>query len=1195
MGHGRTTGDDTEVGVPAEQAFAPPKPYLAPEGGALPCELSADCPAGTYCDLEECFQACHVRSPCPGELRCNARGQCVTDISVAPDTPPATHHVGSVRALNDRIIAGSGTSKVTLRFVAAPADVTVRYRLESTAEWLKVQDPRGEFQKELTVALTLDHPELWLGTHTGNVTLHTNVGNVTVSVILEQGLTGVYHGQLRYDSPYPLGTVPLRLAAVTRADGVDLLIDSSGSPTYPQHDEANPTFRGEFFSGQLEGTLSQSFTAPEIGADSDFFKGEVNRIFELSLTPTENGGLTGTFTDRWVGLFPETASVEGTIVLARMPGAFERPFTVQDPPEVLAAPSFRSLPLSDDCVEETEYATGGRSACLPTSPSSSRVSCGGMMLDLGTPFERGFLVMSGGRRSHEEFFAPCRVELEELNGIDNPLSSGAPIGCVHEPYMECALAYFLSAITEDGEHSAHGISRYVGSRAGIALLLANQDLTEASYTRFVQRGPADAAVVLEYDEAQRWTDAALKDLSRPGILEGLRQTRPALASVDNFRGVRRLAQLLARDGMANAEDLAVRLRARPWQRESLRQRIDRDALRLLTGLVALSTAADAQSAGTHTEFELLAQTLTQLSRRAVEARHPELILDMTTGDIPFLYDSQLTGPNRRSSFRQLFESHSALVRQAANDELSAREADRSYEEDTQTFLKELAKVRHEMNGRLVRICGPAAGPRNRPNLDGCGEDTGELAEAYENQEDAGSRLGSAMTRLERLKLHAIVEHRRLAEIQGFKKDDLYFVTPTGEKVEPLEFIYRELTTAKTFVAMVANAGLDSPGDTIAGAAGSFMDTIRQQLQSQHDQLRSMQSLLLRPDESRIEVVNGMATLRNLLLALNEVTIELGQATYLAAKAALQAEALLEQKDQTLAELNVIEERIADRDLLDDPAFRLLQNHAEVQALDSFSEAQQGMYVVARAFEIETNTDFPPIENMLLSSLRGSDVADFSRCLQQGFGRYRSQRDEPLASVTEVSLRQDILGIRGPVTDLVTGRVISEQERFLQRLLTPENVGPDGTVSLVSTHVDPGSRVFERPVCSNQIRGLRVRLIGDGLGDDLAAVVIQQQGTVFMQACGPAQADQSAAIQSYGLGPSPRAFLEAGVNAYLNGPTDTQLFGRPIAASKWSLELPSGTVAPQNADLDLKHLEDIIIQIEYSGFSLFENTVAYDPC
>lgn len=62
-------------------------------------------------------------------------------------------------------------------------------------------------------------------------------------------------------------------------------------------------------------------------------------------------------------------------------------------------------------------------------------------------------------------------------------------------------------------------------------------------------------------------------------------------------------------------------------------------------------------------------------------------------------------------------------------------------------------------------------------------------------------------------------------------------------------------------------------------------------------------------------------------------------------------------------------------------------------------------------------------------------------------------------------------------------------------------------------------------------------------------------------------------------------MAAGVNAYPASAPDTQLFGRSVAATEWTLAIPPGKVAPANADVDATKIEDIVFKIEHRAISL----------
>src|SRR5882724_3793600 len=62
------------------------------------CVISADCPAGTHCDLGECIQDCNVDNACGSGNECSARARCLAPSGVDHDPTPSTTYKGTVSA-----------------------------------------------------------------------------------------------------------------------------------------------------------------------------------------------------------------------------------------------------------------------------------------------------------------------------------------------------------------------------------------------------------------------------------------------------------------------------------------------------------------------------------------------------------------------------------------------------------------------------------------------------------------------------------------------------------------------------------------------------------------------------------------------------------------------------------------------------------------------------------------------------------------------------------------------------------------------------------------------------------------------------------------------------------------------------------------------------------------------------------------
>jgi hypothetical protein len=116
----------------------------------------------------------------------------------------------------------------------------------------------------------------------------------------------------------------------------------------------------------------------------------------------------------------------------------------------------------------------------------------------------------------------------------------------------------------------------------------------------------------------------------------------------------------------------------------------------------------------------------------------------------------------------------------------------------------------------------------------------------------------------------------------------------------------------------------------------------------------------------------------------------------------------------------------------------------------------------------------------------------------------------------------------------------------------------------STSLNPGNGLFSTGICNDQIARQQVRLIGDGLGDDQARVILVQGGVSTQRGCESGRGGAGDVLRGYELAQR-RAEVQAGVNVLPTSAPDTQLAGRSVAASEWRLAIPPGDEAPANAD------------------------------
>jgi hypothetical protein len=404
-----------------------------------------------------------------------------------------------------------------------------------------------------------------------------------------------------------------------------------------------------------------------------------------------------------------------------------------------------------------------------------------------------------------------------------------------------------------------------------------------------------------------------------------------------------------------------------------------------------------------------------------------------------------------------------------------------------------------------------------------------------------------------------------------------------------------LASMQQFLSIAANSELWNAGAPLGlAAASALLQLERGLLAVQREQLQMLQSVHMEASTLQIEVVNSLATIKNLLLQMSTLTIEAQMQGIRAGQAMMRVHHLRGRVEQLLAQREA-QTDLVNHSPLDDPAYRLLRDETAAKAERSFEEAVREAYLVARAFEYETNTDYPCIESHLLRARKVSHLSAFLQQLITNYSRFNSEYLTPQTYVDEVSVREDILGLIAPVTDPLTSEEVSPQEQFRRLLLAPNHLDGRGGVSLpFATSVLEGNGVFSALLCNDRITSIEVMLVGDFLGDNNAMVQITQTGASMIRSCDARPWEGTDELIEYNI--TPRSFdIQAGVNSYGIGTPYLALKGRSVAFASWRLRIPDPIVAPTNGDLDLTHLDDVVLKITHTGISLNEaSTASYQP-
>lgn len=1179
-------------GMPPVDPLPPPEPYAAPSGGAPTCELSADCPAGTHCDLGECIQTCNIVDPCSGELVCIARGRCA-DAPDAPADPPIERDAGAVSLRSDvaQILIGEADNVAVLQLSATPMTETLRYRIAPQVSWLRVAEPRGEMTGALTVMLEVDRSRLAPGTYDGTIVVKTTGGDVVVPVHLQQGITAAYEGVFEYDSPRPLGTSHIRLEMRENAGFVDVRIDPLRSPTFPALGGRSTTATWRVEEGQLRGSIVQRLTPSDFGPGGLLTR-DIGRTFEVELEVSEAGGYEGRFEESWTGIASMPVSTSGTISLDRLPGVEVAEFAVASPPPLPSNPDPNPPTLTAACVSVAQSMVPGGVTCSASASAANLARCGTAILTAGSRLDDPTvgLLVGDSARGYESFVDACEADFDAMDV--GPSATRA--ACLRRDNLSCAVAFFGRAAQGDVPDGFRGVANVVSAHAAAGALLVNQTLVDAfsaPFSQTIEGAAVGRAMADSLDDGRERGLAALRPIFDPFVVDTLAGTPSSLAGEDEFQALRRSALLVSRLRMTLEEAADLRARRQAVDTDTLRIELGQDALQLQLLLATLATIEELQRAPETPEIGLFAESLTRISNRFLQLDQ-EQPFGIPEGFVEFLFDpaNPIGGG---TNFEQVLAARRPIVTTAITAEETAESSVRIFDERVEALEDELLLLRQEANGTLRALCGASPSDSTAPDLENCGSG-GRLAQARLTVEEAQESMRLAVTRVEGLVERVRIQERRLRDVYQIRSESISYVAETGAEIIAINVLDSMLGAVQEMLSTAAGTGLLTPGAAGCAAAIFALSFLRTELQVQRENLQLLQTLRLMTADRDIEFINGLATIRDMLVGIAELTLEVNLAGIRVASAVQELRDLEVEVEALRAESALREARVVDPTRnANDASFRVLRDRSVVSAIAAREEARRGIYLAARAWEFEHNTRLPSIGG-LIGALEAAEIGGFADCLERERTNFRSAYGTPQVFVDEISLREDVLGIRGPRVDPVTGEELSEAEQFRRLFFQPSNLGPDGTVGLtfpLGLATDNG--VFSTGVCNDQIRSIQVRLIGDGLGDDQARVYLEQTGTSVVRSCTSFRSGRGDRVESYDL-VARRAEVQAGINTYASSPADTQFFGRSVAASGWRVAVPPGSAAPSNRDLDPLNIEDIVLRIEHAAISLTSSPIEFTP-
>jgi hypothetical protein len=1160
----------------------PAEPF---DGELAGCELSADCPMGTYCDLGECYQQCSTKQPCAAGFQCNSRGLCVAHAEDPSDPPLVTTATQEVKARASDLLVPKGQTAATLAF-DVDGEEEVRFRAEARAPWLQVPEPRGSFKKELALAVVIDASALPAGKVVGSIVLHTNHGEASVQVTVDPGLSGVYRGQLVYESPRPFGRVPVTVEVQERDGGfVDVRVRDQESPTFPAVDGRAPTFSARLEASGVVGTLYQRITPGKLGGtEHTALSTDLGRALALKLAFSPGGGLSGTFEERWTALLPSDLVATGRISLARVANEQVGPFSVDKTPFLPAPGTIAAPSVSSAC---------SAAVSCPADPSRNEAAvCGQNALKVAaTDVTTMQLISPAGDTSNSTAYVDAAARCDSEWNDRQP--SATPSKCVYPAMLDCAHAMFTRAFLRGVDDGYAGAMDVVSGRAGVALLLVNEAIARAYRLPYEKPDSAiEVEVLAQLDKAQGYAARTLRASLDPFLLRSMFTMPAQHISRGNFLALRRVAQVLGRTREITEQRLSLLRRTELGTHTQVRDIARAQSLNLLVGAIALAALQDKLSAPRASEWGLLDNVVTSIASQVVGLDEVDA-LGFARGYVPFVYDAQHASAEKASNLDFLLADADYALARALGAEKEADVVYQSYNETTEQIQTDLEALRRSNNAQLAEICGYKSGT-SEPNLDKCGEGNGALGRAIGQYTVALANIDVAASRIEGLHQRVANQVDRLSKIQGIQEELIGFMKVTNQQITALQASLDQVELAR---GLVNGLSFQSYGAfavsvfTTGWNASATMYT--QDKEEQIRALRDAQQMKALEASKEQSYVDGMAVIKDLLIGEAELQYQMRVEALQAATQFLDIGFLIDKKVALQLDYEAYRDTTLNS-LRNNPLLRVLKGAKARAAAILREEALRRVYLAALAFEFETNSSLAGIRDKLLPAMRAEKIEEFLGCIRSSRADYTLSFSSPDVRTDEISLRRDVFGIRVPVTDDVTGEVLSEGEQFRRRFFRASHMGSDGTLAVkFSTSLEPSNGVWSTGLCNDQISKMDLKLVGDRLGDHQATIRLSQGGTAFQRSCEAYRQGAADILRGYQVANPAVAEIQAGVNAYGASPSN-EMFGRSVAATDWVLSIPPASQAPRNADLEPEDIDDIVIRVQHSARTLSNGAVTYNP-
>jgi len=1207
-----------------------------------PCLLDADCASGFGCVIGVCTAGCSSDDDCDGEV-CDPHGYCGGPRSSTP---------GPLMSAPPLVASPAGPlapgSNGVIKVHNPSADALVARLAFSDSQAMVdpavfVVEPHGSVEVPIEIPGDTDAVEA-IGA------LWTEHGSYPVPVLLQTELDGRWQGQVIFDDGRPLGRSGI---------GLDLEFDGNGEVRgravpgfglmWPLEVRAEGTWSEPDEKMSLEVRDVIPAIAGVTGALESPLGREIDRRLVLNGRFTDDGrAIEGEVREVLGGLRETAVVVRGTFRLHRtgaVPGALEVP-----------APAGQAA-VADDWLDAQTDACGGVGVefATPAEVGLDLSYCSMCTDGSCDPYDN--LGCVGGLLHHGYQFEQ-EIQLGELSvTVGDPFAVPPGWGtcfdaanqnypCLDHRAVECAAQiqrarYAVTGEAEDGALMLEVLDRELTAAA----LLGTGHLVDAglAYTENTPLNVA-AAELASLDQADEVLRAPLARALAPGMLD-IYEGMGASVLRDERGGRDLVASLAVAARRAEVQRAALRLRRRmqPGAVVQLREEAAWQAVWYHAWGALLSDLFDAYSVPDELgELEIFGETVADLDGLWRELDPTHNPLGFHPNHVPILLSAQ-GGTGELSNYELLASNAREGVTHFEKSVARAQHAVKEYEQNAYDAEARAAVVRDEFDAQLVSLCGADPLDPTAPQLQSCGKNSGELFTLRQRIDAAATSVDRAYAGLEANVQAIAVEQERMArrienseelqiELDGLEEQLIVIVDEDQKRksvlagkrataecaterrinaveagrilataaVESQKFSEFRSALPKALVTTLANKWkVDLQCDLIRRNAGfETQALIRDALTRKETMIVNQEiNAAIRASQLNDQIIDSEATIKRIALNNEQLALDIEAAQ----QGLLLAGTQLSNGYELAASILSRRERALKRLTFDpqnpylNPSFLMVRNELGRRLASDRELSLRKTYRAARALEYEINRDLPVIESTLYPSRAPTELEDVNVCLDEIFLRHQLAYGAPQQHITELSLRRDILGIAEPIEDPAGGGTVSEAEQFRAVLTQPAHMQPDGSIELTITlPIEGDGAQTASLLCNDRIETLQVEAVGDFLGDEQMVVMIGRKGSSHLRRCEAEDLAAPQRVANYSLDER-RVALQAGVNDWGTAPANAGLAGWPVAGDQWVFTIPSGAVAPENADADFTRFADFLIRITHRAGTVAEQgSVDFTP-